>query len=220
MGHSWAGGGMGLQVMVGRAVLNQGCTVWGHRAQVCAGAGRTGDAANNPTSENTDGGKGGRGPRERKWQFVRGWVPPTEWVPLETSAWPSFPPAQPAALLLPSWKPGRVISGSTLSQVSQMRKLSTWGRERGARGGRERIWGGRRDCREGRGPGGNKGMFGKRREPLGRRRAQKRGETRESRCIAGGKGWGQGALGERRGLLAEEAGEVRREGAPGERGCT
>lgn len=25
MGHSWAGGGMGLQVTVGRAVLNQGC---------------------------------------------------------------------------------------------------------------------------------------------------------------------------------------------------
>lgn len=141
MGHSWAGGGMGLQVMVGRAVLNQGCTVWGHRAQVCTGAGRTGDAASSPTSENTDGGKGGRGPRERKWQFVCGWgsLSPTEWVPLEASAWPSFPPAQPAALLPPSWKSGRVISGSTLSQVSQVRKLSTWGRERGARGGRENL---------------------------------------------------------------------------------
>lgn len=145
-------------------------SVGGHRAPGYGGAGRIGETASSPTRAST-GGKGGRGPRETKWQFLCGWgaLPPTEWVHLERKA-------QPCSLHCSRQGPSP-LPGSRAEST----RLNTWGRGRGAgKGG---------------GPGGKKASLKKEGRPWvgGEPRSEER--PGQSRCTGQERGVGGGPWG-------------------------
>lgn len=97
------------------------------------------------------------------------------------------------------------ISDEEVGHLGERKGCQRRERESGEGGGSSGKGGGLGEPRECLEKGGSPWVGG---EP---RREERPGE---SGCIEGGKGWGQGALGERRGLLAEEAGESQERRGP------
>ena len=165
-----------------------GCTTWGHWAWGCRGAGRTGKAASSPAGENTGGGReaatkatlrgkkvsdflwgGGMSVSQSPYTWGRG--------PVRTSHSSRQRPPPP------SWKSGKVTSGSAPSQDPQEAEVTHLGEKKGHQ---------RREEALGRGRGGGCGRRGPPRErqgPLGGRGTQGREkEARGERVHWGRKG--------------------------------